>query len=71
VGGFGPTEILIVVAVVFVLFGGWRRLPRIARGTGQRLRESKTELIAAKDEFQEGIKEPDKANSSPDGGTER
>jgi sec-independent protein translocase protein TatA len=54
---FGPTELIIVLLVVLVLFGG-AKLPKLARSMGQ-----------AQSEFKRGIKEgttpsddePDKA----------
>ncbi|SKB07561.1 twin-arginine translocase TatA/TatE family subunit [Aeromicrobium choanae] len=39
----GPTELLIIVGVVVLLFGG-RKLPELARGTGQALRIFKSEV---------------------------
>jgi sec-independent protein translocase protein TatA len=41
----GPTELLIILAVVLVLFGG-SKLPKLARSLGQ-----------AQNEFKQGIKE--------------
>lgn len=39
----GPTELLMIVGVVVLLFGG-RKLPELARGTGQALRIFKSEV---------------------------
>ncbi|KRC65836.1 hypothetical protein ASE12_14360 [Aeromicrobium sp. Root236] len=39
----GPTEILIILGVVLLLFGG-KKLPDLARGSGQALRIFKTEV---------------------------
>ena len=36
----GPTELLIILAVVLLLFGG-RKLPDLAKGLGEGLREFK------------------------------
>lgn len=41
----GPTELIIVFAVFVLLFGA-KRLPELARGTGQALRIFKTEAKA-------------------------
>jgi sec-independent protein translocase protein TatA len=41
-GGIGPPEVIIVLFVVLLLFGG-RKLPEIARGTGRALRIFKSE----------------------------
>lgn len=35
---FGPTELLIVLAIVFLIFGG-TKLPKLARSVGQAKRE--------------------------------
>jgi sec-independent protein translocase protein TatA len=37
----GPTELLIILAVVLVLFGG-KKLPELAKGLGQGLKEFKS-----------------------------
>jgi len=39
----GPTEILIVLGIVVLLFGG-RKLPELARGSGRALRIFKSEV---------------------------
>jgi sec-independent protein translocase protein TatA len=36
----GPTEIILIVAVVLLLFGG-RKIPELMRGLGQGMREFK------------------------------
>ena len=44
---FGTTEIVLIVIVILVLFGG-RKIPELARGIGSALKEFK-EGIAGKD----------------------
>ncbi len=39
----GPTEILLILGVVLLLFGG-RKLPELARGSGRALRIFKSEV---------------------------
>lgn len=39
----GPPEILLILGVVILLFGG-RKLPELARGSGRALRIFRTEL---------------------------
>lgn len=39
----GPTEILLIIALVLLLFGG-RKLPELARGTGKALKIFKSEV---------------------------
>jgi len=48
-GMFGPTEIIIIVLVVVLLFGG-RKIPELMKGLGQGMKEFKK---ATKDEPKE------------------
>jgi sec-independent protein translocase protein TatA len=57
-GNFGPTEILIVLVILFLLFGS-SRLPALSRKAGSHLRSSKDAVAAAKGEFQDGMREID------------
>ena len=45
IGGFGGSELLIILAIVLLLFGG-AKLPALAKGLGQSIKEFKK---AAKD----------------------
>lgn len=45
----GPTEILLILGVVLLLFGG-RKLPELARGSGRALRIFKSEIKSMDDE---------------------
>lgn len=45
----GPTEILLILGVVLLLFGG-RKLPELARGSGRALRIFKSEVSELHDE---------------------
>ncbi len=45
-GMFGPTEIILVVLVIVILFGG-RKIPELMKGVGQGMKEFKK---ATKDE---------------------
>lgn len=45
----GPTEVLIILGVVLLLFGG-KKLPELARGSGKALRIFKTEIKALDDD---------------------
>ncbi len=53
---FGPTELLIVLAIVFLLFGA-TRLPKLAKSLGE-----------ASKEFKKGVAESENEQSHP--GTE-
>ena len=57
-GNFGPTEILIVLVILFLLFGS-SRLPSLSRKAGSHLRSSKDAVAAAKAEFEDGMREID------------
>ncbi len=48
-GMFGPTEIILIVLVVVILFGG-RKIPELMKGIGQGMKEFKK---ATKDEARE------------------
>jgi sec-independent protein translocase protein TatA len=48
-GMFGPTEIILIVLVVVILFGG-RKIPELMKGIGQGMKEFKK---ATKDEAKE------------------
>jgi sec-independent protein translocase protein TatA len=45
----GPTEIIIILAVVILLFGG-KKLPELARGSGRALRIFKAETKGLMDD---------------------
>ena len=42
-GSIGPTELLIVLAIILLIFGG-RKIPGLAKGLGQGIREFKKAL---------------------------
>jgi sec-independent protein translocase protein TatA len=46
-GRIGPTELLLILAIVLVLFGG-RKIPEIARGLGEGIRNFKDSLSGDK-----------------------
>ncbi len=52
----GWQEIVIVVIVVLILFGG-RKIPELARGIGRGMREFKREMRGVKEDFDEAMKE--------------
>lgn len=52
-GNLGPTELLIVLAIIVVLFGG-AKLPQLAKGLGEGIREfKKAQKEASADETPE------------------
>lgn len=52
-GMFGPQQIIIVLVVVLILFGG-KKIPELMKGLGSGIKEFKN---AAKEEDQESTKE--------------
>jgi sec-independent protein translocase protein TatA len=55
-GEFGPTEIILVLAVILLLFGG-KKIPELMKGLGSGVKEFKN---AAKDDQPADKKEEDK-----------
>ena len=51
-GKFGTWEILIIVLIILLLFGG-RKIPQLMKGLGQGIRE-----------FKDGVKNPEKEENS-------
>jgi len=47
--GIGTTEIIIIAVVILVLFGG-RKLPELAKGIGEAVKEFKKALGGSKQE---------------------
>lgn len=41
--GLGPTELVIILVIVIVLFG-WNRLPQIGKGLGEGIRNFKSAI---------------------------
>ena len=58
--GIGPTEILVILGIVVLLFGG-KKLPELARGSGKALRIFKTEVkgLDGEDEDDDDVKKPE------------
>jgi sec-independent protein translocase protein TatA len=52
VAGLGPTELLIIVAIIVLLFGA-KKLPELARGSGRALRIFKAETKGLMDDDDE------------------
>jgi sec-independent protein translocase protein TatA len=60
-GGIGITELLVVLGIVLVLFGG-RRLPQLGRDLGSGMREFKNSITGRdKPELPEGAEAGDSA----------
>ncbi|HEU4471965.1 MAG TPA: twin-arginine translocase TatA/TatE family subunit [Flavisolibacter sp.] len=64
-GPLGFNEILIILVIVLLLFGG-RKIPELMRGLGRGIREFNDAKSNVRKEIEEGISEKDKkAPSSP------
>lgn len=50
--GLGPQELIVILIIVLILFGG-RKIPEIMRGVGQGLREFRKVSRQATDELKE------------------
>ncbi len=65
VAGLGPTELLIILAVLVLLFGA-SKLPELARGSGRALRifKAETKGLMDDDEDERGGRVPRRRRSS-------
>ena len=52
----GPTELMIIMAIILLIFGG-SKLPGLAKGLGQGIKEFKKALSGGEDEEDEKKKE--------------
>lgn len=59
-GALGPTEIILIIAIVILLFGG-RKIPELMKGIGQGIKEFK-KASSTDDSSTENKKEPEKLN---------
>jgi sec-independent protein translocase protein TatA len=55
-GNLGPTEIILIVAIVLIFFGG-KKIPELMRGLGNGIREFNEAKNNVKTEIEKGIKE--------------
>ena len=62
IGGLGPWEIILILAVVLVLFGA-KKLPELAKGMGQGIKEFKKATRDVNNELERAI--DDQPSHSP------
>ncbi len=62
-GGLGPTEILVILLIVLLLFGA-KRIPEVAQGLGKGLREFKKAAKDIQKDIDQAGEEEDKATKS-------
>jgi sec-independent protein translocase protein TatA len=60
----GGSEWILIIVVVLLMFGG-KKIPELMRGLGSGIREFNDAKNNVKKEIEEGMKEKDKAPSSP------
>ncbi len=60
-GGIGPWEIALILIAILILFGG-KKLPELARGMGQGMREFKKAARGVKDELESAANAVDEAD---------
>ena len=63
-GPLGVNEILIILLIVLLLFGG-RKIPELMRGLGRGIREFNDAKTNVRREIEEGINEKEKKTSTP------
>ena len=63
-GNLGPTEIILILLVLVLLFGA-KKLPELARGTGQALRIFKSETKGLIDDDEKDAKDRGTAAERP------
>jgi sec-independent protein translocase protein TatA len=54
--GMGTSELMIILVVILVLFGG-KKIPELMRGLGQGVREFNAAKANIKSEIEDGMKE--------------
>ena len=60
----GWQEVLIIIVIVLILFGG-RKIPELAKGLGKGLREFKREMRGVREDFSEAIDNADEDEYAP------
>ena len=63
-GPLGFNEILIILVIVLLLFGG-RKIPELMRGLGRGIREFNDAKTNVRKEIEEGVNEKDQRPSTP------
>ena len=62
-GPIGGPEIFLILLIVLVLFGA-KKLPELAKGMGQAIREFRKAAKDVQDEVEKEIKKPDEKNDA-------
>ena len=64
IGGLGPWEIILILAVVLVLFGA-KKLPELAKGMGQGIKEFKKATRAVQGALYRAMDDPPTSSPPP------
>ena len=62
-GNIGATEIILIVLVILVFFGA-KKIPEIAKGLGEGIREFRKAARDVQSEVEKDTKEPDERNDT-------
>ena len=62
-GNLGPWEIVMIMAVILLLFGG-KKIPELSRGVAKGLKVFKTEMNDVKKQFKEAADEVEKEDET-------
>lgn len=62
-GNFGTSEIILIIVVILILFGG-KKIPELMRGMGRGVREFNDAKSNVRREIEEGINEKDRPTST-------
>lgn len=63
IGMPGPTEIIIILAIVLLLFGG-RKIPELMRGLGKGMKEFKDAQSGSKEKDEDNINQEDEKENN-------
>jgi len=58
-GNLGPMEMFLILLIVIIFFGA-KKIPELARGLGQGIKEFKKASTDIKQEIEEGVKDIEK-----------
>ena len=62
IGSLGPTETILIVLVILLLFGG-RKIPELMRGLGRGVREFNDAKNNVRKEIEDSVNEKEKSTS--------
>jgi sec-independent protein translocase protein TatA len=63
IGGLGTTEVMLVIFVMLLFFGG-KRIPELARGLGKGIREFNNARANIETEIKDGIRDAERTEAA-------